>query len=69
MSLHENKKNIETTKKEYDRQINLAHSGIYTPDVLTMVQGGLGINNSISAMKLKNLNYRDVEYQDYDLLK
>ena len=68
VALHENKKNMETTKKEYDRQINLAHSGIYSPDAFTMVEG-LGIKNSIPATELKNLNYRDVEYQDYDLLK
>lgn len=60
ISLHENKKNMETTKKEYDRQINLAHSGIYHPEQSAMVNKGLGLKNSISAINLKNLNYRDV---------
>ena len=69
VNLHANKKNIENTKKEFDRQVNLAHSGIYSEGVNTPIRPGLTLNNSISALQLRNLNYRDVDYQDYDVLK
>ena len=69
VSLHVNKKNIENTKKDYNRQINVAHSGIYNHAANTPLKPGLGLNSSISALQLKNLNYRDVDYHDYDLLK
>lgn len=76
--LHENKRNIEQVKHTYEDAVNdpnLINSRIQGGNTMDGMQYSLSnsrlehLKNTNSAINVSNLNYRDVAYHDYDLLK
>lgn len=59
--LHDQKKAMDQTKKVYDTLVAGQHVKIFKDEE--------PFKNSISAVNVPNLNYRDVRYLDYDMLK
>lgn len=65
VNLHEKKKNIERVKDMYDTRIDKSHFEKFNG----MVGNEGTLKNSNTGLFVKNLNYRDVTYEDYDLNK
>lgn len=68
VNLHEKKKNIERVKDIYETGINNQHYYQYNKSGL-MISDPNVLKNSNSAQIVKNLNYRDAAFEDYDLHK
>lgn len=63
VQLYDNKKNLENTKKNYEILVAGEHLNIFNNP------NSQPFADSLAPKCTKNLNYRDVNYQDYDFLK
>lgn len=61
--LHDRKKELEQTRKDYDKLVSNKHQQIY------QLSQHEPFKESTSAINISNLNYKDVGYLNYDLLK